>query len=359
MGNSNLRAATPPCLPPFTSQDDLIHGPLLSPTGAMAAHAARVTSGLHTNAASLTVGNDKATSPESPSTETTISDDALLPAHVNGLHRWIRAADTTRPPLQHPDLTQEFHTFREEIRAELQAQAQRIEGFVANSKNDGVAMVAEGTLLSAQVSTLKAEGALYRSYLDSLRADFDSFVAKHSTLKSTFEHQVKHEADKLLDHCFTDGGLLRRMEQHICAQVQGTLDETLACGAASRHELDRRTMRTSEKSRGVWDASRDKQKPVTVDDEEDVVERATAEGAAQKLAVKRRPSVGFADASQLDSAAVLPFPSSASSPESASILGSPVPEGGEATAESGEVWLWELSGTEASIAASALEGSSG
>merc|ERR1712008_572 len=84
--------------------------------------------------------------------------------------------------------------------------------------------------------------------------------------------------------------------------------------------------------RGVWDEGRDKQKPVTVDDEEDVVERATVEEAAKTQAVEN--DILAIDAIQFDSAAVLAVPSAASSPQSVSIMGSPVPTGYEAIDES-------------------------
>jgi hypothetical protein len=330
MGNSNLRAVTPR-LPPLAPQDDLMLGTCGGQQQGMAAHVTFATCGLETSTTNLIVEDDKATSPDSPSTETTLSDYSPLPVHVTSLHRWIRAVDATRQPLQHPDLTEEFQAFRDEIRAELQAQARRIEGIVANSENAGEAMAAERLVLSAQVSTLKEEGALYGSYLGAFRADFDRFVATYSTLTSTFEHEVQQEAAKLLDHCLADG-VLRRMEQQICTEVLSNMDEAFACEAAARRELERSIMRKFDMLRGVWDEGRDKQKPVTVDDEEDVVERASVEEAAKTQAVEN--DILAIDAIQFDSAAELSVSSAASSSQSVSIMGSPVPTGYEAIDES-------------------------
>lgn len=298
----------------------------------MAAHVTLATRGLETSTTNLIVGDDKATSPDSPSTETTLSDYSPLPVHFTSLHRWIRAVDGTRQPLQHPDLTEEFQAFRDEIRAELQAQARRIDGLEANSENAGEAMAAERLVLSAQVSTLKEEGELYASYLGAFRADFDRFVATHSTLTSTFEHEVQQEAIKLLDHCLAADGTLHRMEHQICAEVLGTLDEAFACEAAARRELERSIMRKFDKLRGVWDEGGETQKPVTVHDEEDVVEQETVAEAAKTEAVEN--NILTIDAIQLDSAAVLSVPSAASSPQSVSIMGSPVPTGYEVIDES-------------------------
>jgi len=221
--------------------------------------------------------NDEATSSELQSTESTVSDDEMLPVHVTNLHGWLHAVDGSRPALQQPNLTQEFQAFREEMRAELQAQAQRIECFIANYKNVGEVVAAERTYFSAQVSTLRAEGAQefyllkdqmesYASDLDALSADFDDRIqAAQSMLTSKFEQQAKQEAPKLLDKCLLHE-VLCHMEQHICAELLGHVDEVLACEAAAHQQLERKTTRKFDTLFSLLqDKSRDKQKPVAMD----------------------------------------------------------------------------------------------
>lgn len=232
----------------------------------------------------LTVGDDETTSSEWLSTDNTISDDRMPPVHFTSMHGWLHAMDGPRPLLQQSNLIEEFQAFREEIQAELQAQAQQIEGLIANSKNAGEMVVAERTYFSDQVSTLRAEGAQafsllqvqsesYESTLDSLRADFDNRIAAaQSMLASMVDHQVKQEVPKLLDRHLSHE--VHHHMEHICAELLGHFDEALACEAAAHQQLERRILRKFDiLSRPLQDKSRDKQKPAAMDDEESVVEQ--------------------------------------------------------------------------------------
>jgi len=308
----------------------------------MAAPTAQVMHGLETNPANLTVGDDKASSPETPSTEAALSDDGLLPMNFTSLHGWLHATDRPRPPLQQPNITDEFQAFREEIRAEMQVQTQRIEGFLANSKIVCEVADSEKTYCSA-LSNLRAESAhavsllqvqveSYESNLNALRADLDDRIgATESMLTAKFEHQV---VPKLLDQYFSHE-VIDRMEQQICGELLGHFDAALACEAAARQQLERRTLRKFDKLlKPVPDMSRDKQKPVAVD-EEDVAEQVTVEDAAKQEVVKNNILAKIsktADAGQFDTVSV-PVASSASSARGTSTRGAAVSKGYQAIDE--------------------------
>jgi len=292
MDDSNPRAVTAWAhLPSLTPRENPTLRTCEGQQQGMATLTAPVTPGLEVSPSSPTLADDDALPPGSPSTETTVSDDRVLPVHfTTSLHGWMHAVNGPRSPLQQPNLTREFEAFREEIRAELQAQAQRIEGFVASSNKAGEVVVSERTYFSAQVSTLRAEYAFslqahresYESKLDALRTDLDNRIgAAQSTLTSKLDHQVMQEVPRLLDKCLS----------HICTELAGPFDEA-ACKSAMRQRLERRTVRDNLLPL-----------PVAMDNEENVAEEE------------------------------LPVTSSASFSQGASTLGMAVPEEYEAIDE--------------------------
>lgn len=278
-----------------------------------------------------------------PSTETTLSDDGILPVHFASLHGWFHAVDKLRPPLQQPNLFQQFQDFREEVRSELQAQSQRIEGYIVNNKNADEVVFAERNFFSDQLSTVRKEGVQalsllrvqiesHTSDLDALRADLKNRIAAVQTMMmSKVEHQVKEEMPKHLDHCFSYE-TLQRLEKQITTKLLGHVDKALAREAAARQQLERTSMRRFDSLlKPVQDKSRNKQKPRALDDKEGVVEQAFAQYTAEKE-VKNdilTSTTKTADACQPDSATSLPVGSSVSSSRGASTLGMFVQKGYE------------------------------
>lgn len=195
----------------------------------------------------------------------------------------------------------------------MEVQAQRIEGLVANSKNVCEVENAARGNFSAQLSTLRAEGAQavsllqaqmesYESNLDALRAELDNRIGSaQSTLISNFENQVKQDMPNVLDQCFSHE-VLDRMEEHICLELLVYFDEALAAEAEARQQLERRTMCNFDKLRPLQD-------------EEDVVEQVIVEDAAKQ------------EIDRLLLASEMPYASSASSARGASTRGARVPNG--------------------------------